>query len=66
MASERMTADHQPGVGYACIEWLEYIHAPSFLDLDSADLFTTTADTVVAALKFGEVPGSRADPEPVW
>ncbi|OIK08216.1 hypothetical protein BIV23_00265 [Streptomyces monashensis] len=48
--------DFRPGEGYARIEWLEHIHDPSFLDPESTDLFTTTADTIVAVCCQG-LPG---------
>lgn len=57
VATYRMTPeDHRPGEGYARIEWLEYIHAPSFLDPDSTDLYTKMADTLVAVCCQG-LPG---------
>lgn len=57
VASERMTPEgRRPGEGYARIEWLEHIHAPSFLDPDSTDINTNMADTIVAVCCQG-LPG---------
>ncbi|MFG2681283.1 hypothetical protein [Streptomyces sp. NPDC048392] len=57
VASYRVTPEpRRPGEGYARIEWLEHIDAPSFLDPDSTDVYTNMADTLVAVYCQG-VPG---------